>query len=65
MIKFETNMNLRELETILSNNISPRNYYLHNEIGGEGWRIKDQYRVVKQVVIENDIAATFIMLQLK
>jgi hypothetical protein len=65
MIKFETNMNLRELETILSNNISPRNYYLHNEIGGEGWRIKDQYRVVKQVVIENDIAVTFIMLQLK
>lgn len=37
--------NLKQIETYCSGNISPRRYYLHNALGGEGWRIfrKDGY----------------------
>lgn len=32
-------LNRKELADYCSNNISPRRYWLHDSIGGKGWRI--------------------------
>jgi hypothetical protein len=47
--------------------ISPRQYWLHNRVGGAGWEVTHSsaggFRSVLKV--NNDLIATFIMLKLK
>ena len=49
--------------------ISPRKYYLHNKVGGNGWEVSpssdssDGFRA--KLKVDDDQMATFIMLKLK
>jgi hypothetical protein len=47
--------------------ISPRQYWLHNRVGGNGWEVTHSssggFRATLKV--DNDLTATFIMLKLK
>lgn len=40
-------------------NISPRRYYLHNQIGGTGWRIYGELKPVEQESPNWKVQATY------
>lgn len=47
--------------------ISPRKYYLHNKVGGNGWEVSasldNGFRA--KLKVDDELMATFIMLKLK
>jgi len=49
--------------------ISPRKYYLHNRVGGDGWEISPSLDLTDgfhaKVKIDDDKMATFLMLKFK
>lgn len=61
MLEFEIN-EIRYVEAWCMQYIGPRMYYIHNSIGGEGWRIKRQGNK-SLVAIEDDNHALMAMLK--
>ena len=64
-ITLENNLNYKE-ERWLLNNIGPRQFYLHNMIGGKGWvakRIKNSY--MWELTIEDEHLADIFILKFK
>ena len=49
--------------------ISPRKYYLHNRVGGEGWEVSASLDLGNgfraKLKVDDELMATFIMLKLK
>ena len=49
--------------------ISPRKYWLHNRVGGNGWEVSPSLDLSKKfcakLKVDNELLATFIMLKLK
>lgn len=44
----------------LSEHVGPRRYWLHNEVGGDGWVIRDDRIILSS---EDESVATFIKLK--
>jgi hypothetical protein len=61
-LKYDGLMPVDEIATLLANLIGPRQYWLHNKIGGEKWEIRMGYP--RTIVLEDDAMATFITLKL-
>lgn len=62
MKEFEIN-NPREVEAWCMRFIGPRIYYLHTQIGGQGWFIKQSKSSYAMVTIEDDKQALMAMLK--
>ena len=63
MVEFDLyNVNRTEVLKVMEE-ISPRKYWLHNRVGGEGWDVSFGFTVT--VKINNERDATFAMLKLK
>jgi hypothetical protein len=49
--------------------ISPRRYYLHNKVGGNGWEVSHSSDLSNgfsaTLKVDNELMSTFIMLKLK
>jgi hypothetical protein len=49
--------------------ISPKKYYLHNKVGGNGWEVSHSLDLSKgfraKLKVDDKLLATFIMLKLK
>jgi hypothetical protein len=49
--------------------ISPRKYYLHNKVGGNGWEVSCSLELSNgfraRLKVDDELMATFIMLKLK
>jgi hypothetical protein len=49
--------------------ISPRKYYLHNKVGGNGWEVSASLDLSNgfraKLKVDDELMATFIMLKLK
>lgn len=55
--------NPREVEAWCMRFIGPRMYYLHTQIGGEGWIIKQSKSSYAMVTIEDDKQALLAMIK--
>jgi len=62
MKEFKIN-NPREVEAWCMRFIGPRMYYLHTQIGGEGWIIKQSKSSYAMVTIEDDKQALLAMIK--
>lgn len=53
-----------EMEIInwCSKYISPREYWLHNRVGGEGWRLL-KFKQARQLIIEDDKLGLMVILR--
>ena len=65
MTQFETTGQINDLVNILTNTVGPRTYYLHNSVGGSGWKIINPAGMVKTIVVDDDQLAVFLRLKLK
>lgn len=62
MVEFQVTNHTKVLK-LLQQEIGPRRYYLHNQIGGVGWSIRLN-QGFNTVIIDNDQLATVILLKL-
>lgn len=62
MIEFKV-PNIRETEAWCLKYIGPRLYYIHNNIGGQGWRIMSKHGTIL-LCLEDDKKATMAALTL-
>lgn len=64
MREFKINRNnIRDIEAWCIRFISPRQYYLHTQIGGHGWSIKQPGSSNSRVIIEDDKVALMAMIK--
>ena len=69
MTELEINCGYKWLAEWLDKHVSPRQYYLHNRIGGQGWEVywdrysKGYYTTILKVV--DPSIATFVMLSIQ
>ena len=64
MTEFEINyFNSKDVEQWCMRYIGPRMYYLHKQIGGQGWTIKGHLSPRPKVAIEDDKHALMAMIK--
>lgn len=64
MVVFNVNGPLTKVLHHLEQEVSPRKYWLHNRVGGEGWNVDINHGVIK-ITMDDDQMATFMVLKLK
>ena len=68
MIELELNCLFTDLADLCHTHIGPRKFWLHNQIGGEGWDVRPGYyrNGAKTIArFDNPKMATYIMLKIK
>ena len=66
--KFQMEFNIPQkscntVREYLEKNVGPRTYYLHSQIGGKNWAIKNTFSLNVVVCVEDPELATFITLK--
>lgn len=67
MIEFESPLSMSAVIYKLEQIIGPRQYWLHNRVGGVGWSVsikRKDHRFKTIITIEDPVVATFVQLKL-